>query len=72
VATERRWKDDEGHDHKETGVASGGRLRTRWLKHCNNYLVKGRLVYIEGRLQPESFVVMDPEAQADRHRAPKK
>lgn len=58
VATERRWKDDQGKDHKETEwhqVVAWNSL----AEACNNYLVKGRLVYIEGRLQTREFVVDD-------------
>jgi single-strand DNA-binding protein len=51
VATSRSWKDAEG-DQKETcwfRVSVWGRQ----AEACNNYLQKGSLVFIEGRLVPD-------------------
>ena len=49
VATERSWKDESGADHKETtwhSIVTWNKL----AEVCNEYLTKGRMVYIEGRL----------------------
>jgi len=49
VATERTWRDGNGQTHKETEW----HLVVVWNKlaeACHQYLRKGQLVYIEGRL----------------------
>ena len=59
VASNRKWNDAEGQTHEETvwiRVSAFGRL----AEVCNEYLQKGRQVYIEGRLRP------DPETGAPR------
>jgi len=55
VATTRSWKNkDSGELQSET---EWHRI-TVWGKtadHCNNYLAKGRQVYVEGRLRTSSY-----------------
>ena len=49
VATSRRWTDQEGQQHDETTwwrVTAWGRQ----AEVCNQYLAKGRLVLVEGRI----------------------
>jgi single-strand DNA-binding protein len=51
VATDRSWTDTAGQKQTRTTwfqVTSWGKL----AETCNNYLKKGRLVYIEGRVEP--------------------
>ena len=59
VASNRKWNDAEGQAHEQTvwiRVSAFGRL----AEVCNEYLLKGRQVYVEGRLRP------DPETGAPR------
>ena len=52
VATNRRWSDNEGNMQEETvwfRVSAWGKL----AETCNQYLSKGRLVLVEGRLPPD-------------------
>ena len=52
VASNRKWNDAEGQTHEETiwvRVSAFGRL----AEVCNQYLAKGRQVYVEGRLRPD-------------------
>ncbi|MBP1693628.1 MAG: single-strand binding protein [Chloroflexi bacterium] len=54
VAVDRRWRDAEGKTQRDTdwfNVEAWGRL----AEVCEKYLQKGRLVYIEGRLQTEHY-----------------
>lgn len=54
IACERRWRDDQGEQHKEVewvNVVAWQQL----AEACNEYLQKGRLVYIEGRLQTRDW-----------------
>ena len=53
VATSRRWKDKESEEWKE---------ETNWTnvilwrsENLTNYLLKGKQVYVEGRLQTRSY-----------------
>ena len=53
VATNRRWTNQDGSPGEETvwfRVAAWRRL----AEVCNQYLSKGRQVYVEGRLRPDS------------------
>jgi single-strand DNA-binding protein len=53
VASNRKWTDNEGVLHEETiwiRVSAFGRL----AEVTNQYLSKGRQVYVEGRLRPDS------------------
>ena len=59
VASNRRWTTDEGETSEETvwfRVTAWRRL----AEICNGYLIKGRQVFVEGRLQP------DPETGGPR------
>lgn len=54
VAVSRRWKDQEGEPKEITdwfNIEAWGRLG----EICGQYLKKGRLVYVEGRLQIERY-----------------
>src|SRR4051812_44175420 len=54
VATNRSWKESDGTLREETdwhNVVAWDRL----AQTCAEYLAKGRLVYIEGRLQTRSW-----------------
>jgi single-strand DNA-binding protein len=54
VATTRAWTNKQGERTEET---EWHRV-TVWGKqaeHCNNYLAKGRSVYVEGRLRTSSY-----------------
>ncbi len=54
VATNRQWQDKEGGFREETdwhNVVAWDKL----AQTCSEYLTKGRLVYIEGRLQTRSW-----------------
>jgi single-strand DNA-binding protein len=54
LATNRQWKDNEGTQREETdwhNIVAWDRL----AQTCAEYLAKGRLVYIEGRLQTRSW-----------------
>ena len=54
VATSRSWNTSDGERRKETewfNIVAWGSL----AEICNQYLAKGRQVYIEGRLQSRSW-----------------
>jgi len=54
VAVSRRWKDQEGGSKETTdwfNIEAWGRLG----EICEQYLKKGRLVYVEGRLQTDRY-----------------
>lgn len=54
VATTRTWKDKQGAKQEETEwhrVSVWGKS----AEHCNNYLAKGRQVYVEGRIKTSSY-----------------
>jgi len=54
LAVDRRWRNAEGKVQHETdwfNVEAWGRL----AEVCDKYLQKGRLVYVEGRLQTEHY-----------------
>src|SRR5437868_5945328 len=54
IATNRQWSDKEGNFREETdwhSVVAWDKL----AQTCAEYLTKGRLVYIEGRLQTRSW-----------------
>lgn len=53
VATDRRWTDQEGQQQDETTwfrVSVWGKQ----AETCNQYLVKGQQVLVEGRLRPDT------------------
>jgi single-strand DNA-binding protein len=52
VATTRKWKNPDGSDGEETAwfrVSVWGKMG----EACNQFLAKGRQVYIEGTLRPD-------------------
>jgi single-strand DNA-binding protein len=54
VATNRRWTGADGQPHEETewhNIVAWSKLG----EQCNEYLTKGRSVYIEGRIQTRSW-----------------
>lgn len=54
LATDRQWKDKNGEKVQETewiNVVVFGKL----AEICGNYLSKGQLVYIEGRIRTRSW-----------------
>ena len=54
VATNRRWTGTDGQPREETewhNIVAWRKL----AEQCNEYLTKGRKVYIEGRLQTRSW-----------------
>ncbi len=54
VAVDRRWKSAEGEQKEATdwfNVEAWGRLG----EICQSYLSKGRLVFLEGRLQTDQY-----------------
>jgi single-strand DNA-binding protein len=58
VATNRRYTTSEGERREETEwftVVTWGRL----AEQCNQFLAKGRLVYVEGRLRSHSWESQD-------------
>jgi len=58
VATNRRYTTSEGERREETEwftVVSWGRL----AEQCNQFLTKGRLVYVEGRLHSHTWESQD-------------
>lgn len=64
VATDRHWKDGDGQSVKEIewhSVVCWERL----AELCNQYLQKGSLVYVEGRLQTRSWD--DKELEGVKH-----
>ncbi len=58
VATNRRYTTSEGERREETEwftVVAWGRL----AEQCNQFLTKGRLVYVEGRLRMHTWESQD-------------
>ncbi len=54
IATSRQWKDKDGEFRKETEwhkIIAWGKL----AEICDQYLVKGKQVYIEGRIQTRKW-----------------
>ena len=58
LATNRSWQTDEGEKHEETeffGCVAWNKLADL----CGQFLVKGRKVYIEGRLSTRKWTGQD-------------
>jgi single-strand DNA-binding protein len=58
LATDEVWKDQQGDKQQRTewhNIVAWGKL----AEICGDYLKKGRLVYIEGRLQTRSWEEKD-------------
>jgi single-strand DNA-binding protein len=54
LATNRRWTGDDGQAREQTEWHSVVAWR-QLAEQCNDYPEKGRLVYVEGRLQTRSW-----------------
>ena len=54
IATDRRWKDKEGQQQEHTEWHRIVAFR-RLAEICGEYLAKGSLVYIEGRIQTRQW-----------------
>ena len=54
LATNRRWRGDDGQAHEQTEWHSVVAWR-RLAEQCGEYLARGRQVYVEGRLQTRSW-----------------
>ena len=62
VATNRRWNSADGEQQEETEwfrVSTWNRL----AETCNQYLTKGKKVYVEGRLRSRSYEARDGETR---------
>ena len=58
VATNRRWKDSNGNQQEQAefhNIVAWGKL----AEICEQYLDKGRRVYVEGRLQTRNWEGQD-------------
>lgn len=58
IATNRSWKTDTGEKHEETefhNIIAWNKL----AELCSQFLVKGRKVYVEGRLSTRSWTAQD-------------
>ena len=63
VATNRRYTTSDGERREETEwftVVTWGRL----AEQCNQFLTKGRLVYVEGRLRSHSWEGQDGQRRS--------
>jgi single-strand DNA-binding protein len=58
LATNRSWTTETGEKHEET-VFHRIIAWDKWAEVCNRYLVKGRKVYLEGRLQSHTYTGQD-------------
>jgi single-strand DNA-binding protein len=62
LATNRRWTGDDGQPREQTEWHSVVAWR-KLAEQCNDYLARGRLVYVEGRLQTRAW---DDEATGQK------
>lgn len=63
LATNRSWNTDSGDKHEETEfhrIVSWNKL----AELCSQFLVKGRKVYVEGRLQTRSWTTQDNQQRS--------
>lgn len=63
LATNRSWKTDDGQQHEETefhNIVSWNKL----AELCSQFLVKGRKVYVEGRLSTRSWTSQDGQQKS--------
>jgi single-strand DNA-binding protein len=58
LATNRNWTDEKGEKHEE---AEFHRIVAwdKWAETCDQYLRKGRKVFVEGRLQTRPYTGQD-------------
>ena len=55
IATTRSWTNKETQEKKEETEWHRVTVWGKTAEHCNNYLAKGRSVYVEGRLKTTSY-----------------
>ncbi|MFV8750961.1 single-stranded DNA-binding protein [Nannocystaceae bacterium ST9] len=55
IATSRRWKNKQTNEMVEETEWHRVSVFGVQAEHCNNYLSKGRMVYVEGRLKTRSY-----------------
>jgi single-strand DNA-binding protein len=55
VATTRKWKNKQTNEMQEETEWHRVSVFGQTAEHCNNYLAKGRQVYVEGRLKTRSW-----------------
>lgn len=55
VATTRKWKNKQSNELVEETEWHRVSVFGQQAEHCNNYLSKGRMVYVEGRLRTRSY-----------------
>lgn len=63
LATNRSWNTDSGEKHEETEfhrIVAWNKL----AELCSQFLVKGRKVYVEGRLQTRSWTSQDNQQRS--------
>lgn len=63
LATNRSWNTDSGDKHEETEfhkIVSWNKL----AELCSQFLVKGRKVYVEGRLQTRTWTTQDNQQRS--------
>ena len=63
IATNRRYTTSDGEQHEETEwftVSAWNRL----AEQCNQYIVKGRKVYVEGRLRSKPWLGNDGQPRS--------
>lgn len=55
VATTRKWRNKQTNEVQEETEWHRVTVFGQSAEHCNNYLAKGRQVYVEGRLKTSSY-----------------
>jgi single-strand DNA-binding protein len=55
VATTRKWRNKQSNEMVEETEWHRVSVFGQQAEHCNNYLSKGRMVYVEGRLRTRSY-----------------
>lgn len=55
VATTRKWRNKQTNEMQEETEWHRVSVFGQQAEHCNNYLAKGRQVYVEGRLHTRSY-----------------
>ena len=63
MAVNRRWTTADGEQHEETEWFRVTAWR-RLAEQVNQYLVKGRRVYVEGRLSSSAYIDREGQARA--------
>jgi single-strand DNA-binding protein len=55
IATTRKWRNKQSNELVEETEWHRVSVFGQQAEHCNNYLSKGRMVYVEGRLRTRSY-----------------